>query len=60
MQLPFYERWKLLEKEVIEPRNMEREALCKSVNPYYRYDSEPFSVCAMILLLFNLKKFYFL
>ncbi|KAK4281148.1 hypothetical protein QN277_012673 [Acacia crassicarpa] len=43
-ELPFYERWKLLEKEVIEPRNMEREALCKSVNPYYRYDLEPFSV----------------
>ncbi|XP_028762231.1 mRNA-capping enzyme isoform X3 [Neltuma alba] len=43
-ELPFYERWKLLEKEVIEPRNMEREALCKSINPYYRYDLEPFSV----------------
>ncbi|XP_015969540.1 uncharacterized protein LOC107492978 isoform X1 [Arachis duranensis] len=43
-ELPFYERWKLLEKEVIEPRNMEREALSKSTNPYYRYDLEPFSV----------------
>ncbi|KAL5134999.1 mRNA-capping enzyme [Glycine soja] len=42
--LPFYERWKLLEKEVIEPRNMEREGLSKSINPYYRYDLEPFSV----------------
>ncbi|KAK7285378.1 hypothetical protein RJT34_20147 [Clitoria ternatea] len=43
-ELPFYERWKLLEKEVIEPRNMEREGLSKSLNPYYRYDLEPFSV----------------
>ncbi|KAH1258273.1 mRNA-capping enzyme [Glycine max] len=43
-ELPFYERWKLLEKEVIEPRNMEREGLSKSINPYYRYDLEPFSV----------------
>ncbi|KAK7336736.1 hypothetical protein VNO77_17282 [Canavalia gladiata] len=43
-ELPFYERWKLLEKEVIVPRNMEREGLNKSLNPYYRYDLEPFSV----------------
>ncbi|KAI3883050.1 hypothetical protein MKW92_009630 [Papaver armeniacum] len=34
---PFCERWKMLEKEVIEPRNFER-------NPYYRYDLEPFRV----------------
>ena len=51
-QLPFYERWKLLEKEVIEPRNMEREGLSKSINPYYRYDLEPFSVRIVIILLF--------
>jgi len=44
MQMPFYERWKLLEKEVIEPRNMEREALSKSTSPYYIYDLEPFGV----------------
>lgn len=44
MQMPFYERWKLLEKEVIEPRNMEREALSKSASPYYIYDLEPFGV----------------
>ncbi|GAU51449.1 hypothetical protein TSUD_413460 [Trifolium subterraneum] len=43
-EMPFYERWKLLEKEVIEPRNMEREALSKSISPYYRYDLEPFGV----------------
>lgn len=46
--MPFYERWKLLEKEVIEPRNMEREALSKSISPYYRYDFEPFGVRIMI------------
>jgi mRNA-capping enzyme len=50
MQIPFYERWKLLEKEVIEPRNMEREALSKSISPYYRYDLEPFGVRIMIFL----------
>lgn len=54
MQLPFYERWRLLEKEVIEPRNMEREGLSKNTDPYYRYDLEPFSVCIMIIL-----EFYF-
>ena len=27
---------------------MEREALSKSINPYYRYDLEPFSVCIVI------------
>ncbi|XP_020541000.1 mRNA-capping enzyme isoform X2 [Jatropha curcas] len=44
IELPFHERWKMLVKEVIEPRNWEREALSKSMNPYYRYDMEPFSV----------------
>ncbi|XP_008235258.1 PREDICTED: mRNA-capping enzyme-like [Prunus mume] len=43
-ELPFHERWKMLEKEVIEPRNMERDTLSKSPEPYYRYDLEPFSV----------------
>ncbi|KAK2966141.1 hypothetical protein RJ640_018394 [Escallonia rubra] len=41
---PFYERWKMLEKEVIEPRNYERQHLYQSRNPYYRYDMEPFRV----------------
>ncbi|OIV89605.1 hypothetical protein TanjilG_15800 [Lupinus angustifolius] len=41
---PFYERWKMLEKEVIEPRNHERHNGYKSKNPYYRYDLEPFRV----------------
>ncbi|KAK1280856.1 hypothetical protein QJS04_geneDACA019854 [Acorus gramineus] len=36
---PFSERWKLLEKEVFEPRNIDR-----STNPIYRYDMEPFRV----------------
>ncbi|KAB2600508.1 mRNA-capping enzyme-like [Pyrus ussuriensis x Pyrus communis] len=44
VQLPFHERWKMLEKEVIEPRNMERDTLSRSVEPYYRYDLELFSV----------------
>lgn len=43
-QRPFYERWKLLEKEVIEPRNIERQHMYQSPNPYYRYDLEPFRV----------------
>ncbi|KAL6987730.1 mRNA guanylyltransferase [Sarracenia purpurea var. burkii] len=43
-KLPFYERWKMLEKEVIEPRNYERQHIYQSRNPYYRYDLEPFRV----------------
>lgn len=45
LQRPFYERWKMLEKEVIEPRNHERHNIYQSRNPYYRYDLEPFRVC---------------
>ncbi|KAJ1389627.1 Nucleic acid-binding, OB-fold [Sesbania bispinosa] len=41
VQRPFYERWRMLEKEVIEPRNQER---FQSKNLYYRYDMEPFRV----------------
>ncbi|XP_074373520.1 uncharacterized protein LOC141713851 [Apium graveolens] len=41
---PFCERWKMIEKEVIEPRNQERYNICQSRNPYYRYDLEPFRV----------------
>ncbi|CAJ1803497.1 unnamed protein product [Sphenostylis stenocarpa] len=41
VQRPFYERWKMLEKEVIEPRNQER---FQGRNPYYRYDIESFRV----------------
>ncbi|KAF1888636.1 hypothetical protein Lal_00011410 [Lupinus albus] len=44
IERPFYERWKMLEKEVIEPRNQERQNGYKSKNPYYRYDLEPFRV----------------
>ncbi|XP_019434230.1 PREDICTED: LOW QUALITY PROTEIN: mRNA-capping enzyme-like [Lupinus angustifolius] len=44
IERPFYERWKMLEKEVIEPRNHERHNGYKSKNPYYRYDLEPFRV----------------
>ncbi|KAG9441683.1 hypothetical protein H6P81_017537 [Aristolochia fimbriata] len=44
VERPFYERWKLLEKEVIEPRNFERQYIHQSKHPYYRYDLEPFRV----------------
>ena len=52
-QRPFYERWKMLEKEVIEPRNYERVNLYQCRNPYYRYDLEPFRVCIICLSTFN-------
>ncbi|KAG6640172.1 hypothetical protein I3843_10G146200 [Carya illinoinensis] len=44
IERPFYERWKMLEKEVIEPRNFERHNIYQCRNPYYRYDLEPFRV----------------
>ncbi|KAL2923091.1 mRNA-capping enzyme [Bienertia sinuspersici] len=40
---PFYERWKLIEKEVVEPRNQERRNMDTAGKPY-RYDLEPFRV----------------
>lgn len=46
-QRPFHERWKMIEKEVIEPRNYERCHIYQSKNPYYRYELEPFRVCFM-------------
>lgn len=39
VERPFSERWKLLEKEVFEPRNADRRK-----NSIYRYDMEPFRV----------------
>ncbi|KAK4775931.1 hypothetical protein SAY87_023892 [Trapa incisa] len=44
VERPFHERWKMIEKEVIEPRNFERHNIYQSRNPYYRYDLEPFRV----------------
>ncbi|RWR85370.1 Dual specificity phosphatase [Cinnamomum micranthum f. kanehirae] len=44
IELPFSERWKLIEKEVIEPRNYERQHILQSRNPNYRYELEPFRV----------------
>uniref|UniRef100_A0A7N0TN11 mRNA guanylyltransferase n=1 Tax=Kalanchoe fedtschenkoi TaxID=63787 RepID=A0A7N0TN11_KALFE len=44
VERPFSERWRLLEEEVIEPRNLERRNIFKSKNPNYRYDLEPFRV----------------
>jgi mRNA-capping enzyme len=46
MQLPFAERWRLIEDEIIRPRYNERkqfESGAKS-SPMYRYDMELFSV----------------
>jgi mRNA-capping enzyme len=46
MQLPFSERWKMLEDEIIRPRYYEKnkfESGSKS-NPLYKYDMELFSV----------------
>ncbi|KAG6519102.1 hypothetical protein ZIOFF_022591 [Zingiber officinale] len=45
VNLPFSERWKLLEEEVIRPRNYERKQLESDSkgHPIYRYDMEPFS-----------------
>ncbi|MCL7036532.1 hypothetical protein MKW94_027471, partial [Papaver nudicaule] len=40
IERPFSERWKMLEKEVIEPRNLERQS--RKFN--FRYDLEPFKV----------------
>ncbi|XP_057803453.1 uncharacterized protein LOC131018766 [Salvia miltiorrhiza] len=44
VERPFYERWKMVEKEIIEPRNFERQLIYQSPNPYYRYELEPFRV----------------
>ncbi|PKI54884.1 hypothetical protein CRG98_024715 [Punica granatum] len=40
VERPFHERWKMIEKEVIEPRITERDNIYQSWNPYYRYDLE--------------------
>ncbi|GAB4833948.1 hypothetical protein Ancab_032195 [Ancistrocladus abbreviatus] len=44
IERPFYERWKMLEKEVVEPRNVERRTMEANNKFYYRYDLEPFRV----------------
>ncbi|KAL5709234.1 mRNA guanylyltransferase [Ranunculus cassubicifolius] len=49
VEFPFNERWNRLRKEVIEPRNVERQLFDRQLYdqrriPYYRYDMEPFSV----------------
>ncbi|OMO96009.1 hypothetical protein COLO4_15555 [Corchorus olitorius] len=40
---PFFERWNMLEKQVIEPRNKDRY-VCQSRNCSYRYELESFRV----------------
>lgn len=44
IERPFYERWRMIDKEVIGPRNYERQHIYQSRNPYYRYELEPFRV----------------
>jgi hypothetical protein len=47
MQLPFSDRWKMLEDEIIKPRYQERKNFegGHKINPLYKYDMELFSVC---------------
>ncbi|XVF78903.1 hypothetical protein PTKIN_Ptkin14bG0175200 [Pterospermum kingtungense] len=40
IELPFHERWEMLKREVIGPRNFERQ--CRNLD--YQYDLEPFGV----------------
>ncbi|KAI3869434.1 hypothetical protein MKX03_020988 [Papaver bracteatum] len=44
IEKPFGERWKMLEEQVIGPRNLESRCISQSTNPCYRYESEPFRV----------------
>ncbi|KAL7092623.1 hypothetical protein ACP275_12G174900 [Erythranthe tilingii] len=47
IERPFYERWKMLERDVIEPRNLERLMINQNPNypsSYYKYELEPFRV----------------
>lgn len=44
IKLPFSERWKLIEKEVVEPRKYDERTKILTSNPNYRYDMEPFRV----------------
>ncbi|KAL8152899.1 hypothetical protein V2J09_010659 [Rumex salicifolius] len=44
IERPFNERWRMIEKEVIEPRNAERRSIESTQKFYYRYDWEPFRV----------------
>ncbi|CAO2824135.1 unnamed protein product [Amaranthus hypochondriacus] len=41
---PFFERWNIIEKEVIEPRKLERKTMDSRGKPPYRYELEPFRV----------------
>ncbi|KAI3957222.1 hypothetical protein MKW98_012097 [Papaver atlanticum] len=44
IEKPFGERWKMLEEQVIGPRNLESRCISQSTNPCYRYESEPFRI----------------
>ncbi|KAI3861270.1 hypothetical protein MKX03_017401 [Papaver bracteatum] len=44
IECPFGERWKMLEEQVIGPRNLERQCRSQGANPCYKYGLEPFRV----------------
>ncbi|MFQ6642447.1 hypothetical protein Gotur_017402, partial [Gossypium turneri] len=44
MEKPFSERWNLVEKEVIEPRNRDQKNISQSKHSCYRYELESFRV----------------
>ncbi|XP_050378086.1 uncharacterized protein LOC126795288 [Argentina anserina] len=44
VKLPFHKRWKMVEEEVVQPRNEQRRVHRSTNNPNYRYDLEPFTV----------------
>ncbi|XP_069145369.1 uncharacterized protein [Solanum lycopersicum] len=43
-ELPFHHRLRLIEEEVIRPRNFERDFLSTCINPYHHYGLEQFEV----------------
>ncbi|XP_010490580.1 PREDICTED: mRNA-capping enzyme-like [Camelina sativa] len=48
-ELPFCERWNIIEREVIKPRNDER----KLTNHWYKYELEPFGVRIKVFCLLS-------
>ncbi|KAG4141004.1 hypothetical protein ERO13_D06G051600v2 [Gossypium hirsutum] len=44
MEKPFSERWNLVEKEVIEPRNRDQKNISQSKHSCYKYELESFRV----------------
>ncbi|KAI3967766.1 hypothetical protein MKW92_050957 [Papaver armeniacum] len=44
IECPFGERWKMLEEQVIGPRNLEKQCRSQNANRCYKYGLEPFRV----------------